>query len=234
LTWPNANHGIALAQRTLADMAISRQVLKRKLPSGGNAYMLGTKGVAILNTELGLHAERPVTFKLGNPVHRAACNWFLIRQIQAGLDVRTEYEIQSGKCSMHGYFSKIPDGLVLTDQGAIWLEVENAWKNRAERDKIVSFCANHLDNLERMEQILDGWFLFRVEILAINPDAAKNIARSFTEAYQRGHIRERSLHDIWLIYAPMGKGLIYPDAREIASGQMWYDVVLPQFEQVAA
>jgi hypothetical protein len=225
LIWKNKSTGLAMAQRTVASMVESKLILKRKLSTGAEAILLASKGAAMLNAEFNIKAVSGAKLQLGNPEHRCASNWHLIQELENCNAIITEYEIQTGKVPMAHCHNKMPDGLVLTDYGVVWLEVENAWKNLKEREKIVQFCADTLSHINSMEHLWGDNFLFRVEIVAITSFSAEAIVRSFAKDFKDGLITETALQSIWLTYAPMSSGLTYPNANQVQKLDMWYDLV---------
>jgi len=227
LVWNDIPSKLAMAQRTLANMQKAKLVVKRELPIGGNVHLLGARGADLLKSEYGISAESGSRLKLGNPLHRSASNWYLIRELAKGNEVKTEHEIQTGKVPISKRYGKVADGFVLTKQGVVWLEVENAWKNRGRRAEILKFCADYLGDPEVQECLWGEWHLFRVEVLAITAESGEAMVRTILEAYQSGFINELALHDLWLIYAPMSSGLIYPDEDRIKSYQAWYGLIEP-------
>lgn len=150
LVWPAAKQSTTMARRTVKVMADGKLIIKRPLPAGGSCYVLSAAGARLLNEREGISAKAGSTLKLGNPVHRACSNWFVIQRLLAGDQVWTEYEIQTGRAPLVSIAGKTPDGLVMTPFGFLWVEVENAWKNRSERAKVVGFCQRHLTIGEQM------------------------------------------------------------------------------------
>lgn len=225
LLWKNKKSGLAMAQKTIASMLENKLIIKRKLDTGSEAILLSSKGASLLNSEFNVKAVSGAKLQLGNAVHRCASNWYLIQEIHNGNKIISEFEIQSGKVNFKNSYGKVPDGLVITDFGVIWVEVENAWKNINEREKIVQFCSNTLSHNSLMEELWADNFLFRVKVVAITPYSAEAIVRTFTKDFQDGLITETALQSVWLTYAPMSSSLIYPKNEEIKNFDMWYDLV---------
>lgn len=141
LVWPNASQGLAMARRTLVGMLDAKLVLKRNLPEGLECFTLSASGARMLTEQTGIKASSGASLLLGNALHRACGNWYLIEKINLSLTVWTEHEIQSGHAPVHRVGGKVADGLVATEYGLLWVEVENAWKNRRERSKVVRQCS---------------------------------------------------------------------------------------------
>lgn len=137
LVWPTSAQGPAMSRRTLAGMLNAKLVLKRALPEGLDCFTLSAAGARMLTQQTGIKACSGASLLLGNVLHRACSNWYLIARINLGLTVWTEHEIQSGHAPLRSVSGKVPDALVMTDFGLLWVEVENAWKNRSEREKVV-------------------------------------------------------------------------------------------------
>lgn len=224
LVWPDKSQSLAMAKRTLKRLREKKLVLLRETPDGSECYTLSAQGARQLETELGVAAESGQTLSLGNALHRSAANWYLIKKIQQGFQVWTEYEIQTGRAAVCGYHGKVPDGLVVTDFGLVWVEVENSWKNREERQRIVRFCEQYLGNLDKMVELSPGHHLFRLSVVGTNVDALRSMARSFLEAYRSGFIREANLLEVEIALLPVSKGLFADKMRE---GFLWYDVMSP-------
>jgi hypothetical protein len=221
LEWQGASQACTMARRTLVSMESDRLVVRRKLPGIGlDAWTLSAKGATRLGLELGIKVESGARLALGNPVHRTATNDYLIDQHLDGNRIHTEHEIQTGRSSLVQVYGKTADGGVETGYGLLWVETENAWKNRRERGRITQFCADVLSGLERMEPAGEGLYLFGVNIIATNEDAMRAIERSFAEAYQRGFISELALTRVRLLFIPLGPSLSQSDSHPIER-QIW-------------
>lgn len=225
LVWPNASQPIVLARRTLKKMTDAKLVLKRALPEGGDCFVLSASGARLLNAHEGINAKGGAGLALGNPVHRSCANWYLIRRWLAGDRIWTEYEIQSGRSPVCAVSGKVADGLVETEFGLIWVEVENAWKNRLERAKVVNFARRTLLNGDSMAELAPDYYLFRIAIVGTTQDSLRAISRSFTDAYQTGDVIESQLASVEISLLPVDKSLI---AGECITGNLWYDVIQRQ------
>jgi hypothetical protein len=221
---------LILAQRKIAKLVKDKLVIKRKIKTGNEVVLLSSKGARLLKAEFNISAKSGSKMKLGNPIHRCASNWHLINELGLGHSIYTEYEIQSGRAPISVCYGKIPDGIIIIDQGVIWVEVENSYKNIAERIKIVKFCQNTLGNSNFMEQIWDDNYLIKVRIIAISSYSAKALVRSFAKDYKDGCINETALNDVQLSYAPMTTGLIYPHENEVLHFDMLENLVLPYLD----
>lgn len=208
LVWPNAKQAPAMARRAVRALAEQKLILKRALPEGGDCYVLSAAGARWLNEEEGLAAKAGAALKLGNPVHRACSNWYLIDQIRQSNRVWTEYEIQSGRAPLVSVAGKTPDGLIDTPFGLVWVEVENAWKNRTERSKVVSFCQRNLLLDEQMAELVPHQCLFRVAIVSATMEALRSMAHSLADAHAAGDLSDTQAGDIELVHLPVDKSLV--------------------------
>jgi hypothetical protein len=208
LIWPDAKQGAAMARRTVKALADQKLILKRALPEGGDCYTLSAAGARWLQEKEGITTKSGTALQLGNPVHRACSNWYLIARLLAGDTVWTEYEIQTGRAPVGTVVGKVPDGLVLTPFGLIWIEVENSWKNRAERTKVVSFCQRCLFGGAEMAELAPDYYLFRVAIVSARLDALRAMVNSLREVHRAGDLSSTQAANIELAYMPVDKSLV--------------------------
>lgn len=225
LVWPTSAQGQAMARRTLAGMLDAKLVLKRSLTEGLDCFTLSAAGARMLTEQTGIKACSGASLLLGNAVHRACGTWYLIEKINLGLTVWTEHEIQCGHAPLHSVGGKVADGLVATEFGLLWIEVENAWKNRRERSKVVRFSTQHLpqDSLQDMQEIAPGQYLFRVVIVGTTPESLRAIARSYIDAYEAQELSESQAADVELVYQPLTPRLT--PAQPPVTGSLWYDAL---------
>lgn len=228
LVWPDKSQSIALTRRSLAKLIEQKLVLRRDIPSGGECYVLSASGARRLTDELGIKANSGNTLPLGNAMHRAAANWYVIQKMRDGYKAWTEHEIQQGNAPVGSFAGKTPDALLESDFGLTWVEVENSWKNRHERERIVQLCANNLGGLDTMTELSPNNYLFRVAIVSTNIDALRALVRSFQDAYRRGFVREAELAEIEVALLPVSASLIPDDLREIF---LWFDILKPMLER---
>lgn len=97
LLFPAASQSWPLARRLLKKLLADKLILVRALPQGGDVYLLSVKGARLLNETAGAKASSGQSLAIGNALHRACGNWFLISQIQHGQGIFTEHEIASGR-----------------------------------------------------------------------------------------------------------------------------------------
>lgn len=208
LVWPAATQAQAMARRTLKTLTDQKLVIKRALPEGGDCYVLSTAGARWLSERADITTKAGSALKLGNAVHRACSNWYLISRLLAGDVVWTEYEIQSGRAPLVTVAGKTPDGLVETPFGLVWVEVENAWKNRAERAKVVGFCQQCLLPGSDMAELAPNAHLFRVAIVSATGEALRSMTQSLADAHASGDLSDAQAGDIELAHLPLDKSLV--------------------------
>lgn len=224
LTWPDATQAQAMSRRMLKTLADEKLIISRPLPKGGAAYLLSARGARLLSEQTGMVAESGNALALGNPVHRACSNWYLIRAVQQGLAIVTEHEIASGRGPCRVLQGKQADGLVVAEDGACtWLECENSAKSRPERHKTVALVQNCLGG-ERQVEIAPGLWLARLAVVATNEKALRWMSASFLDAHRSGLLRESQVADIDACLLPISESLVPGDAVD---GNMWWNVLVP-------
>ncbi|MFZ6674800.1 hypothetical protein [Undibacterium sp. Xuan67W] len=195
LVWQHAAQPITMARRTLAPMVEEKLVFTRQLSKGGAAYFLSAKGAGLLRLE-GFDAQSGYTLSVANPIHRACSNWFLIRAIKKGLVVYTEHEIATGRAPRKVVNDKLPDGLIVADNGqCIWVECEYSQKSRSERHRVVGFAKAALGRSERIELGPD-LYLARLAIVGSNQHALRWMAQSVDDTRRYGGMTESQLAEV--------------------------------------
>jgi hypothetical protein len=224
LVWSDAAQSQAMARRMLKALADDKLIISRPLPKGGAAYLLSAKGARLLTEQTGQAAESGNTLALGNPVHRACSNWYLIRAVQQGLTVVTEHEIASERGPCRVLKGKQADGLVIGDDGACtWLECENSAKSRPERHKTVALVQECVGS-ERQVEIAPGLWLARLAVVATNEQALRWMAASFLDAHRTGLLRDSQVAEVDACLLPVSESLVPGDAVD---GNLWWDVLVP-------
>lgn len=224
LVWPDAAQGQAMARRMLKALADDKLIISRALPKGGAAYLLSAKGARLLAEQTGMPAESGNTLALGNSVHRACSNWYLIRAVQQGLSIVTEHEIASERGPCRVLRGKQADGLVIADDGACtWLECEHSAKSRPERHKTVALVGDCLGG-ERQVEIAPGLWLARLAVVATNDAALRWMAASFLDAHRNGLLRDSQVADVDACLLPVSESLVPGDAVD---GNLWWNVLVP-------
>jgi len=224
LVFEHASQAWPLARRTLKAMLDDGILIKRPIPQCGvDAYLLSAKGARFLREQDGVDASSGQSLVLGNPIHRACSNWYLINALRQKLEVFTEHEIASDRSPVRVLDGKQSDGILLGQGEAIWLECENAFKNVQSRQSIVSHCAKYLDQ-DTMTMLAPDYPLRQMTIVATNIDAMRHIAASFHQAYRNESIREAQLQMVNVCLLPVSQSLV---PGEPVHGNLWFDVMLP-------
>lgn len=224
LVWPDAAQAQAMARRTLKTLTDEKLVIARPLAKGGSAYLLSAKGARLLQEQAGIHAESGNALAIGNPVHRACSNWYLIQAVQRGHAVVTEHEIATERGPCRVLKGKQADGLVLADGGACtWLECEHSQKSRPERHKTVALVQECIGGEVQVE-LAPGLWLSRAAIVATNPQALRWMAASFQDAHRRGLLTESQVSEVDACLLPVSESLVPGEGVE---GNLWWDVLLP-------
>lgn len=223
LVWGDASQAWPMSRRTLKALQDDGMVIKRALPQGGDAYLLSAKGARFLNERDGVDASSGQSLALGNPVHRACSNWFLIDSLRNGWQVITEHEISTDRSPVRVLDGKQPDGILLGEGEAIWVECENAWKSTSARSSVVSFCSRHLGQ-DMLTMITPDYPLRQVAIVATNMDALRHMAASFQQAHRNQTIREAQLQSVNVSLLPISRSLV---PSEQVDGNLWFDVMEP-------
>lgn len=224
LVFDHATQAWPLARRCLKSMLEDGLVIKRAIPQGGaEVYLLSAKGARFLNEQEGLDANSGHGLALGNPVHRACSNWYLINALLNKWEVITEHEISTDRCSVRVLDGKQVDGIMLGEGEAIVLECENTWKATKARNSIVSFCSKHLDQ-ERMTMITPNFPLRQLTLVCTNQDALRHMAASFHQAFREERITEGQLQMVNVSLLPISRSLVPGEQEDY---NLWFDVMLP-------
>ena len=224
LAFGHASQAWPLARRCLKSMMEDGLVMRRSVPQGGaEVYLLTAKGARFLNEQEGLDATSGQGLTLGNSMHRACSNWYLINAINNGWNVITEHEISTDRSPVRVLDGKQFDGILLGDYEAVAIECENAWKAIKSRNSVVNFCARHLDQ-DPMTFITPNHPLRQMTLVCTNMDALRHMAASFQQAYREGRITEGQLHMVNVSLRPISRSLV---PGEQVDGNLWADVMLP-------
>lgn len=224
LVWPTSSQGMAMTRRMLRTLLDAKLILKRPFGGGPECITLSAAGARLLAEQCGIKATSGASLQLGNVLHRACSNWYVIGQMTQGLTAWTEHEIQTGHAPLHSVAGKVPDALIETGYGLIWVEVENAWKNRREREKVLHFCTQHLSATASipMAELAPGHYLFRVVVVSTTSEALRAIVRTCKEAHEAGVFTEHQAADVELVHLSINSNL---SAGASVSGSLWYDAL---------
>jgi hypothetical protein len=222
--WSEASQGEAMARRTLGNLYDSKLVLHRKA-EGTPVWVLSISGARLLRDQYDLDAVSGQGLKLAQTVHRACSNWHLINKMKEGFVVWTEHEIQTGRAPWGMLNGKTADGLIDTDQGLVWVEVENSWKNRSRRQAISDLCGLHL-GFENglMTSLGGGHHLARLEVVSTNDDALRLMLQTFKEALYSNQVRDAHLSAVEFTLLPVSSSLV---AGKGWTRHLWSDLILP-------
>jgi hypothetical protein len=224
LVFDHAAQAWPLARRCLKSMLEDGLVIKRALPQGGTeVYLLSAKGARFLNELEGLDATSGQGLALGNSVHRACSNWYLIKAILNGWKVITEHEISTDRCPVRVLDGKQVDGVMFGEGEAVVLECENAWKATKARNSIVSFCARHLDQ-EKMTMITPDFPIRQLALVCTNQDALRHMVASFHQSFRELRITEGQLQMVNVSLLPISRSLV---PGEQVDSNLWFDEMLP-------
>jgi hypothetical protein len=224
LVWPEAGQSLAMARRTLKALTDEKLVISRAMAKGGAAYLLAAKGARLLQEQTGVQAQSGNALAIGNPIHRACSNWYLIQAVQRGMEIVTEHEIAAERGPCRVLRGKQADGLVIADDGAcIWLECEHSQKGRGERHKTAALVRDCIGAETRVE-LAPGLWLARVAVVATNEQALRWMAVSFQDAHRQGQLRDSQVADVDVCLLPVSESLVPGEAVE---GNMWWDILVP-------
>lgn len=224
LVWPDAAQSLAMARRTLKTLTDEKLVISRAMTKGGAAYLLAAKGARLLQEQTGADAQSGNAVAIGNAMHRACSNWFLIQAVQRGLAIVTEHEIASERGPCRVLRGKQADGLVIADDGAcIWMECEHSQKGRGERHKTVALVQDCMGRDTRVE-LAPGLWLARVAVVATNEQALRWMAASFQDAHRQGLLSDSQVADVDACLLRVSESLVPSEAVE---GNMWWDILVP-------
>lgn len=227
LVWPEAGQSLAMARRTLKALTDEKLVISRAMAKGGAAYLLAAKGARLLQEQTGVQAQSGNALAIGNLIHRACSNWYLIQAVQRGMDIVTEHEIATERGPCRVLRGKQADGLVIADDGAcVWLECEHSQKGRSERHKTASLVRDCIGEQPRVE-LAPGLWLARVAVVATNEQALRWMAASFQDAHRQGQLRDSQVADVDVCLLPVSESLVPGEAIE---GNMWWDILVPAMQ----
>jgi hypothetical protein len=220
--WNHVSSGEALARRVLLRLLDEKLVL-RKTADGNTLWLLSAAGARMLREQYNIDAVSGQNLKLANLKHRACINWFSIFKQQAGFGITTEYEIQTGRAPWGKLGEKVADGMLDSGQGLIWVECENAWKNRARRQEISHLCRLHLaQDGGRMTPLSGEHYLARLEVIGTNETALRLMEQTFREAYESGDLRDAHMSNVTFTLLPISESL---SAGPMRSQELWGDIV---------
>lgn len=231
LVWQDTPSGRQMAQRTLHCLLDHHLILSRRLANGGIVYVLNGRGAWALR-ELGVEnvsarGHRDLSFD--KPLHRFLANEYAIDQHLSGRRIWTEHEVQRRLAPVPQLSAKtefrIPDAVIESPKGLVWVEVENAYKG-PERIRPLMDVAKQLfagapvppkHNLDSRAQYTEMRF--------ISPDILRLIAvlRQVNDAWDQGEIDQDIAVRLQLSEVSMSSGLVWGGVRRTVSA---YDLIL--------
>lgn len=221
LQWPEATQAEAMARRTLNKLQAEKLVLRRTV-DGNTVWLLSVGGARALREQCNIDAKSGQTLKVEQALHRACSNWYLIDRIRAGFEVWTEYEIQTDRAPWGRMGGKTADGLVETECGVVWVEVENAWKNRRRRHEVAEFCRNHLGfHGGRMTHLGADRYLSGLAVVGANVACLRSMLQTFNGLLEDGLLCDSHLSQVEVTYLPVSAGLTTDAGWTI---QAWEDI----------
>ena len=214
----------ALTRRTLNRLLAEKLVTLSPL-NHIRLVTLTTKGIRRVAEQFNVTVY-PDRKRFGNPIHRAVENWRLIDAITEGFEVYSEHEIYTRSAPVHIFAEKMPDGAIdLGNQHLVWLEAENAYKSREERQRIVSFCQKHL-NSEDPTPIAPNTYLARVELVSTNNAAIKMLIEDILVWHKAKHMGKKQLSLINFSIMEINKQLRRPNLSK--NFNLWDDWIVPR------
>lgn len=136
--------GLRMAQRTLARLRDSRQVLSSRAPDGSTLYALAEAGARRLQA-MGISATTGKDllrqFSSSHYRHRCIANEIAIAGIVDGFRVTTERETAQGLWfgGTDGIAGKRPDAVLRASHRLWWVEVERSRKNAKEYGRLLDW-----------------------------------------------------------------------------------------------
>jgi hypothetical protein len=224
LVWPEGSQALAMSRRLLKAMLDEKFILRRELPGGVDCYTLSASGAKALTAATGASAGSGASMQLGNVIHRACSNWYLIFHITAGNVVWTEHEIQTERSPLRVVDGKVPDGLIEPLEGLLWVEVENAWKARLERAKVTRFSVNRLPKDSQLSLLATEQHLLRVIIVGTTRPALDAMVRSFAQLHQAGELSDGQAGNVDLVLLPVDRSL---NAGVMETSNLYWDGLNP-------
>ncbi|MFN9507351.1 MAG: hypothetical protein ACK57J_22815 [Rubrivivax sp.] len=152
--------------------------------------------------------------------HTAAATWTALTQGDRGWN---EYSVLTGQAPVGkaGFLGKVPDALYAIGSELIWVEVEQAWKNKENRAKLLDFAAAALSSGPKMIEIGD-YALSRIEIVCTNASALRAMGRTVKD--YATHLKPMQLALLQLTLQEIRPGLALGARRGTWSAQEFLDI----------
>lgn len=215
LLYPDKVSAPQLARRALNSLFEQKLVSRTSVHGAGHVYAITRKGCDAVSSELGETVEPTLKLldSLGNFRHRCAANRAVIRHIMSPgrCSHLWEHEIQTGKALIYqpSERGKLPDYLIVTEQGVLWGEVERSKRSSKDRKALVDWLLDLLWlPVDTLPELSPGVYLRQVEFIAV----------SFFET---------ELHR-WTVSALIDRGLGEGQAEHVAHDLLGYYTIVRQ------
>jgi hypothetical protein len=194
------------ARRQLNSLERDKLLLSAKRPERTKVYGLSARGRNYIKANSSQDVSCASSLKylrsLGNYEHRCLANQACLYYCDA-FSYSTEFEIQTGKAPVKSLAGKIPDALIYTEQGVIWVEVERSKRNEIGWADLLNWFVLVFDRSYPEKPILseqDELYIFRLEFYC-----NRSFIQSFFNRLQAkiGEIRAKDLIDCYTVFTPL-------------------------------
>jgi len=201
LLWKDDASGLRLSQRLLQSLHSRKLLLRRRLPNGGMVYVLSQKAGYLLRdqdiSDAIIWGHRHLTFH--KPMHRMICNEVAIDYASDSELVWPEFMVQRGLAPVPRIVCngrrKIPDLVIQTQIGMVWVEVENAFKSQARLSELTHVCSRILEpwRTRNRPDIEETGHWSRLIFVAPSTERLVAVVRAFEGAARTGILEWTSL-----------------------------------------
>ena len=172
ILWPGSTPATRekLGQRLLGKAQDKGLLLRRVIDGGGSAYVLRPAGASYLKSfRPTVIAKSGLDLRFGNVRHRSLSNNILITRLLQGMQVWTEYEIQTRRTPDITVANKVPDGAILevdaSGSAMQWVEVEAHSRKRQDFEALCRLIRGPLSRAwTAAYQISEGVYLMGLEL----------------------------------------------------------------------
>jgi hypothetical protein len=201
--------GLRMAQRTLARLVRSNQILRAPAPGGHVIYGLAEAGANRL-VKIGAPASTAKDlirrFSAAHFEHRNTANLVAIRAIVDGFKVSTEREIAQDKWlgGADGIAGKKPDVLIRMGKLVWWAEIEKSRKNANDYTKLLAWLDHVRADIHKQggPELLDGGLRW-AKVLFVNKPAfqAKLVKDLAARGWKQTEMDSLLVFDTKLLYS---------------------------------
>lgn len=136
-------------QTTLKRMHGKHWIASVKEPFREARHAIAAKGCREIGVSIA-YAKDALRY---DSAHREACNWMAIRfeltcRVNPGWEMWTEQEIQRNLAPFKAYAEKMPDVLLLTNKGFVWVEVETCRRSQKDVEKLLNWLTTAVGRYE--------------------------------------------------------------------------------------